>query len=385
MHYSEVKYQPEQSKSYIGSPSIVRLPDGVLVASHDYFGALQTLEGDNGLTSIYRSEDNGQTWLNVTHIINAYWGTMILLPSGLYHIGMTRDYGDMVVRRSLDGGFTWSIPRDEKSGVLLRGTPAGEPYHYRIETSGTELVHEGRVYKTFDWHVINPGGPYWRADKFATGIISADIDANLLDAANWTVTNKIQFDYRQYGDETVAGLGNGWLEGTPVPAPDGSIWNLIRMHLKKPNKAGILKLSADCRELSFDYKDGIIDFVGGASRFTVRRDEQTGLYVTFSNYVTEDEQYPTSRNLLCMAVSSDLRHWRRVRDVLKDDSGLPPKFSCELTGFQYPAWQFDGPDDIILLSRTAYRGAHSMHDANRLTFHRFANWRQWLPEDIRSK
>ena len=117
------------------------------------------------------------------------------------------------------------------------------------------------------------------------------------------------------------------------------------MHLKKPNKAGILKLSDDCKELTFDYKDGIIDFVGGASRFTVRRDLKTGLYVTFSNYVTEGAKYPTCRNLLCMAVSEDLRNWRRVKDVLKDESGLPPEYSAKLTGFQYPAWQFDGDDD----------------------------------------
>nr|MCR4574896.1 exo-alpha-sialidase [Lentisphaeria bacterium] len=73
-----------------------------------------------------------------------------------------------------------------------------------------------------------------------------------------------------------------------------------------------------------------------------------------------------------------LRNWRRVKDVLKDESGLPPQYSCKLTGFQYPAWQFDGDDDIILLSRTSYRGAHTFHDANRLTFHRFENWRKWL-------
>ena len=59
MHFSQVKYQPERSKAYIGSPSLVRLPDGALLASHDYFGQLRTLEGENGLTSIYRSEDNG--------------------------------------------------------------------------------------------------------------------------------------------------------------------------------------------------------------------------------------------------------------------------------------------------------------------------------------
>ena len=378
MHYVEVKYQPEQSKSYIGSPSIVRLQDGALVASHDYFGALRTLEGENGLTSIYRSEDNGQTWMNVTHIINAYWGTMISLPDALYHIGVTRDYGDMVIRRSTDGGFTWSIPKDEKSGILMKGTPAGEPHHYRIETSATELVHNSRVYKAFECHVIDPGGPEWRADKFAAGIISADIHDDLLDASNWTMTNKVQFDYRQYNNPDVAVEGNGWLEGTPVPAPDGSICELIRMHLRKPNKAGILKLNDDCKQLSFDYKDGIIDFVGGASRFTVRRDLKTGLYVTFSNYVTEGAKYPTCRNLLCMAVSEDLRNWRRVKDVLKDESGLPPEYSAKLTGFQYPAWQFDGDDDIILLCRMSYRGAHTFHDANRLTFHRFENWRKWL-------
>ena len=37
MIYSEVKYMPERSKTYLGSPAIVRLNDGVLVASHDYF------------------------------------------------------------------------------------------------------------------------------------------------------------------------------------------------------------------------------------------------------------------------------------------------------------------------------------------------------------
>ena len=75
----------------------MRLPDGALLASHDYFGQLFTLEGENGLTSIYRSEDDGQTWLNITHIINAYWGTLISLPDAVYHIGVTRDYGDIVV------------------------------------------------------------------------------------------------------------------------------------------------------------------------------------------------------------------------------------------------------------------------------------------------
>ena len=378
MLFSQVKYQPERSKAYIGSPSLVRLPDGALLASHDYFGQLRTLEGENGLTSIYRSEDNGQSWENITHIINAYWGTLVSLPDAVYHLGVTRDYGDMTVRKSTDGGFTWSIPKDEKSGIIMRGTPANEPHHYRIETSGTELVHNGILYKGFDKHIIEPGGPEWRADMFATGIISADIHSDLLDASNWTISEQLRFDYSKYSDSSVAAFGNGWLEGTPVPGPDGKIHELIRMHLQKPNKAGFLTLSDDRKSLDFNYQDGIIDFIGGASRFTVRLDGQTGLYVTFTNYVTEGDKFPTNRNLLSLAVSKDLRHWRRVKDMLFDDTGLQPQYSALLTGFQYCAWHFDGPDDIMLLSRTSYRGAHNYHDANRLTFHRFENWRRFL-------
>jgi hypothetical protein len=51
----------------------------------------------------------------------------------------------------------------------------------------------------------------------------------------------------------------------------------------------------------------------------------------------------------------------------------------EKHAFQYVDWLFEG-DDIIAVSRTAYDdgqgGAHRAHDANYLTFHRIANFRQ---------
>jgi hypothetical protein len=47
-------------------------------------------------------------------------------------------------------------------------------------------------------------------------------------------------------------------------------------------------------------------------------------------------------------------------------------------GFQYVDWLFDG-EDMIAACRTAFDdgegGAHNQHDANFLTFHRFANFR----------
>lgn len=39
-------------------------------------------------------------------------------------------------------------------------------------------------------------------------------------------------------------------------------------------------------------------------------------------------------------------------------------------------WQFDG-DDIMYAVRTAYRGAFSYHNANRLTFKRLTNYKQY--------
>ena len=73
MKWSQIKYHPERALSYLGSPSILRLADGALLASHDYFGLAgcpKNHESEESLTSIYRSEDDGATWVNITHIMN---------------------------------------------------------------------------------------------------------------------------------------------------------------------------------------------------------------------------------------------------------------------------------------------------------------------------
>ena len=77
MPHVEIKYQPERTLTYLGSPSVVRLPDGALLATHDYFGTgcPRNHEGEQGLTSVYRSEDGGASWSNVTHVMNASGAT----------------------------------------------------------------------------------------------------------------------------------------------------------------------------------------------------------------------------------------------------------------------------------------------------------------------
>ena len=67
--------------------------------------------------------------------------------------------------------------------------------------------------------------------------------------------------------------------------------------------------------------------------------------------------------------------------LLKDDTGFTMNDSIKYTGFHYVDWQFDGTD-IIMLVRTAYRGAVSYHNSNRLTYKRISNWQKLVQKAV---
>ena len=123
---------------------------------------------------------------------------------------------------------------------------------------------------------------------------------------------------------------------------------------------------------------GFIHFPVGMTKFTIRREPETGLYVSLVNNST-DPAWAEQRNVLSLAVSRDLRHWKVVRRLLEDDTGLSHEDSIRLTGFQYADWQFDGPA-LLYLVRTAYRGAVRHDDSNRITFRVLRNYRGVLCE-----
>jgi hypothetical protein len=201
-------------------------------------------------------------------------------------------------------------------------------------------------------------------------MMSAPLDANLLKASSWTFSNHIARDPAWLG-----GKFNAWLEGNAVVTPEGKIVNILRVDFNPEGGiAAIARVSDEGRKITFDPEHDLIGFPGGATKFTIRRDLQTHLYWTLSNFTPafhRDTRAASTRNTLALASSKDLHEWtvRCVALYHPDEKHH---------AFQYVDWLFEG-DDIILTSRTAYDdglgGAHRFHDANFLTFHRIKNFR----------
>ncbi len=361
-----IDHSPAASGRYVGSPSIAILPDGSYVASHDFFGPKST-EHQSANSAVFRSEDRGKTWQQVARINGAFWSNLFVHQGQLYLMGPTRHHGLIVIRRSDDGGRTWTTPKDGNSGLL---TEAGE-YH----TAPMPVVtHDGRLWRGFE---DAGGGTQWGM-RYRAMMLSVPVDADLLDRASWTFSNYVSRD-TQWMD----GRFSAWLEGNAVVAPDGQIVDVLRMHYGgEGGKAAIVRISRDGKSATFDPEDGFIDFPGGAKKFSIRFDPQTKAYWSLVNPAMpvsrlQQRNAASIRNTLALMRSTDLKNWE-MRCILLHHPDVAKH------GFQYPDWQFDG-QDLIAAIRTAYDdglgGAHNAHDANFLTFHRFANFRELTMAD----
>lgn len=376
MIFNELRYQDPATHTYLGSPSLVRLDSGDLLASHDYFGPCspRNHEGEEHLLSLYRSTDEGATWRSVTHLPGQYWSSLFTHAGAVYLLGVSQQYGSVVIRRSDDNGNTWTRPLDGQSGLLARGGYYHDPPNYHCAPVPV-VLHQGRLYRAFedcDPCVWGPG--------FRSLVMSAPADDDLLVAGNWTMSSRLAFDPEWVPTEWGPLEAPGFLEGNVVVAPDGELLNILRCNsCPGVDKAVVLRLSWDGGLLRQSFAR-FIDFPGGMTKFTIRRDPVSGLYLTLSNNNT-DPRAANQRNVLSLHCSPDLMTWQRCLTLLEDDQGLPWQESVRYTGFQYADWQFDG-DDIIYLVRTAYAGAHNFHDANRITFHRLADYGQYLPSTL---
>ena len=335
-----IDHEGAASQRYIGSPSIVKSRSGAYVASHDFFGPGSTQQS-SGVTRVFRSEDQGKTWVRTSELKDQFWSNLFEHKKILYLMGTSCEYGRVVIRRSLDEGRSWSDASFLSSEMNYHTAPV------------PMAIHGGRIWRAMEWH---PPGKW---GFFEVLMVSAPVNANLMDPASWTFTTRQKFQ----GGASV--VGQHWLEGNAIVGPDGKLVNVLRV---------------DNTEHAAIVKDGNVEMVafpGGAKKFSIRWDKKSRLYWTLSNPALA--RYPESakspaavRNTLVLLSSRDLKEWVARSTILEHPD-------VEKHAFQYVDWQFEGKD-LIVASRTAFDdetgGAHRAHDANFLTFHRVLGFRQ---------
>jgi hypothetical protein len=351
-----INHLPATNRSYLGSPSIAVLPDGTYVVSHDIFGK----DSSRDQTLVFQSHDCGVSWKKISEIKGQWWSTLFVHRANLYLIGTTREYGFAAIRRSTDGGESWTEPKDANSGLLL----AEGEYHC---APVPVVIHNGRIWRAME-DAMGEGG--W-GKRFRAFMMSAPEDADLLKAESWTFSNRIARN-----PDWLNGSFDGWLEGNAVVLPDGQMADILRVaSTNYPEHAAIIRISSDGKNAAFDAAKDFVEFPGGSKKFTIRFDPQTKRYWSLANPVPknfQDTQPDHTRNTLALTSSADCRNWRVEKTLFQNRDG-------KKHGYQYVDWLFDG-DDLISVIRVAhddeFGGANNYHNSNYITFYRVKDFRQ---------
>lgn len=347
------------SGQYLCTPSLLCHPDGYMLASMD----LYVSKGAQNLTLIFRSDDDGRSWYHLTELFPCYWGTLFLHKGEVYMLGTSTEYGDILIGKSIDGGRNWLLPT-----VIQRGScsPTVPGWH---KSSGHVLTYGGRLWCAYDYGAHATGG-------HASSLISAPADADLLDPANWSITDPLVYDPAWLG--ACNGDTRGFLEGNAVVGKDGKLYNVLRYSMSRGvpsyGLAGRLlaDISAPEKALTFD---SFIPFPGNHSKFDIVYDEVGQKYWSIVSRI-RNESCANHRNLLSLICSDDMENWVLVKDLI-DYTDHDPK----LHGFQYVSFSICGAD-IRYLCRTATNHAHSFHDSNYITYHTVKNFRDLLSVSV---
>lgn len=355
-----VNYLHPEDKTYafsghsLCSPTIVKLPSGDLMTAMDVFTGQF---GNSKLTLLFKSKDGGKNWRYVTDIYPSFWPKLFVHKGKLYLFSGTQDYGDMVIGRSDDEGETWTNPTH-----IISGCGPNEMGPHKGPMPVIEFNH--RLYTAIDYGC-------WRHQQHSNGLLSIDVDDDLLDAANWRFTPFTRYDPNW--ENAPKGFCPGCIEGNAVVSPDGVISNYLRIDhpncVPKYGRAVVLRGKNDDPEAKLEL-DRIVDCpLGSNSKFQLYQDPVTKKYIMIGTEQAEDKP---NRTVLSMAVSEDFYTWKVVKRILDYRHADPAH-----VGFQYPDWMFDG-DDILLLVRTAFGRSFNFHDANYQCFIRIENFRQYL-------
>ncbi len=368
---TEVAFSNLATGVSLGSPSMVRLSDGRLLASYDYNGdKYKPIDEGTNDSAVAISNDNGKTWTQIATIPRMLWGTLFTLEDTVYLIGRDTASAKVAIVKSTDFGRTWTAAKD---GQIDRTVT--QAHHAPTPA----VIHNGRIYIAFE-DSADANGTLSGVPTKRAYMMSAPVDSDLLLSSSWTKSDYMPFDESWVDPELYYGgsyTGFGFYEGNAVAGPDGSIYLISRMDADPTTGlACVLKLGSDNKTLTFER---IINLPVGKDKFVIRYDAVSGNYIAIGN-VKQGGSFPTQRNILAMYYSPDLVEWTYGATLISDNTLTMPEVSAMNYGYQYPDFLING-DDILMVVREASGSTTYFHDANYITFYTVNDFRRFINSD----
>lgn len=360
----------DANKVFVSSPSITVLPNGDYIVSHDIFG-----DGtNNNISKVFRSTDQGITWTEQATITDAFASTIFYHDGALYLWGYrnysTAGNADVLIRKSIDNGVTWTTPTNATNGLLLDTNLYGQ--------ANTPAIYNNRI-----WIALA-----------GTRVMSAPVTSNLLLASSWTASDSANMSNNPWG------TGLSITEAQVAASPAGVV--VMPKVDGRPN-AVVIRVTSPEHVVNFAAPGDYIDLPGGEKKFALQYDSVSQKYYILSNPnlpvhladPTINDHPELIRNTAALLSSKDLRHWDMEKIFLyspETDHDLPILFGDGEFGeaFQYMNFAIEG-DDMLVVSRTAFdtdgdrnnnkgeRLPPKGHDSNLITFHRIEDFRTATP------
>jgi hypothetical protein len=369
--YQALAESPDPQNVFMGSPSILKLSHGRLLASFEQFkrgGA----DGTTPQCRIVSSDDGGRTWTHRgSNII--MWGTLFEVGGCAYLIGNHVRTRDILIARSRDQGVSWSEPL-----LVIQGAYVG---------GSTSVAQRGNfIYRAFE-----ESRP---RNQWPCLVVAGDTARDLLDPAAWRKSNSVDYpgtppslSGRRFPEDYPNHIpADGWLEANVIEV-SGRLRVMSRVRMDGEATAGmtaVCNLEDDGRQLNLRFGQ-FYPMPGGQCKFHILQDPVTGYYWTTVTVPTDTMQDPkpmwekgffgspgNERRVLMLMYSLDALNWLMAGCVAMSRSPLE--------SFSYASQTIAG-QDLLVLARTS-RGGKNQHDTNMITLHRVRDFRS-LALDLR--
>ncbi|TIU42766.1 sialidase family protein [Mesorhizobium sp.] len=398
------------SSIYCYTPGIARSETGRLIATLDVGGhgvadlcgpkASRAAGARFGKGKLFISDDGGVTW---SHRVDfPFWHARPFFAAGaLYVLGQA---SDLMIMASFDDGDSWTTPVRLSFGEKWHGSACNVHYN------GQHLYLAMDQRKDTDIEGWNVAG-------LAPRVLRAQIGANLLDRAAWTISSAPAFNEilrdgaidwmgvpfygtherqpRQLGANRVC-APMGWLEPNIVQFRDpGHIWYdptgktlhlLLRANTGGTGYAALAKVAENddgemrtsIERVPSGKKALFVPLPGGHLKFFILCDPETSLFWLISSQATDSmaklTTLPTGRYNLANNERHRLQLHFSKNCIDWCFAGIVAASSDERHARNYPSMTIDG-DDLAVLCRSGDGAALDAQYTNLITFHRIRDFR----------